>query len=257
LADNSYWEKVFEVTSSIPKGRVSTYGAIAEYLSLGSARMVGWALNHVHGNENVPAHRVVNRIGELSGRLMFATPTLMEERLVSEGIAIENHKVKDFKKVFWHPGNDQFNERDTKDSIDVQSILDLDRVAQEILKRVGQNNILLFEGGLGAGKTTTIKAICKALNVIDNPSSPTFALINEYKTIENDIVYHMDLYRLNSIDEALDIGIEDYLYSDKMVLIEWSEIIHPLLEKAAVIHIERQSNGSRRITVQLVQFPAG
>jgi len=100
----SYWDKVYEIVCLIPEGRVSTYGAIADYLALGSARMVGWALNHCHTSEElVPAHRVVNRKGELSGRHQFETVTAMEEGLIAEGVEIENYKVKDFKNLFWHP----------------------------------------------------------------------------------------------------------------------------------------------------------
>jgi len=100
----SYYDKVYEVTALIPEGRVSTYGAIADYLALGSARMVGYALNKCHNSEMyIPAHRVVNRIGELTGRNMFAAPTLMEELLTAEGVTVKNNKVQDFKKHFWHP----------------------------------------------------------------------------------------------------------------------------------------------------------
>jgi methylated-DNA-protein-cysteine methyltransferase-like protein len=96
---------VYYVTRQIPKGRVSTYGAIADYLSLGSARMVGWALTQSNRSAIglVPAHRVVNSKGILSGRLNFATPTQMQESLESEGVTVINDKVKDFKKFFWHP----------------------------------------------------------------------------------------------------------------------------------------------------------
>jgi methylated-DNA-protein-cysteine methyltransferase-like protein len=100
-----YFQQVFEVTRMIPPGRVSTYGAIADYLGLGSARMVGWALNKSHGSEvDVPAHRVVNRKGELSGRNQFFTPTLMQELLENEGVIVKNDQVVDFKRKFWHPG---------------------------------------------------------------------------------------------------------------------------------------------------------
>lgn len=99
-----YYELVYEVTKNIPFGRVSTYGAIADYLALGSARMVGWAL-HQCGNlgEGVPAHRVVNRKGELSGRIHFRTPTLMQELLEAEGVVVVDDKVQDFKTIYWHP----------------------------------------------------------------------------------------------------------------------------------------------------------
>lgn len=99
-----YYFKVYDVTCMIPEGRVSTYGAIADYLALGSARMVGWALNKCHNyDEEIPAHRVVNSKGFLSGKIMFSSPTLMEERLKAEGVLIENDFVVDFKKLFWHP----------------------------------------------------------------------------------------------------------------------------------------------------------
>jgi len=101
---STYYDLVFKVTCAIPKGRVTNYGAIADFLALGSARMVGWALNKC-GHLEIPAHRVVNSKGELSGRLQFPTPTMMEELLVNEGISIVNNKVVDFKSLFWHPGD--------------------------------------------------------------------------------------------------------------------------------------------------------
>lgn len=103
MKDNSYYQKVFSVTEAIPVGRVTNYGAIADFLALGSARMVGWALNKCE-HLSIPAHRVVNRKGELSGRNQFPTPTLMQELLENEGIEIDNNKIVDFKKYFWHPG---------------------------------------------------------------------------------------------------------------------------------------------------------
>lgn len=102
----SYHEKIFQVTKAIPKGRVTTYGAIADFLALGSARMVGWALNKCHTFGDVPAHRVVNRKGELSGRLQFPTPTTMQERLEAEGVIIKKEKVVEFEERFWHPSED-------------------------------------------------------------------------------------------------------------------------------------------------------
>lgn len=101
--NHSYFELVYEVTRQIPKGRVSTYGAIADFLSLGSARMVGWALNHCHGGMDVPAHRVVNRKGELSGRVHFKPPSAMAMRLRKEGVKVVKDVVVDFEELFWHP----------------------------------------------------------------------------------------------------------------------------------------------------------
>jgi len=99
-----FYQSVYDVTSLIPFGKVSTYGAIADYLGLGSARMVGWALNQCHHADHIiPAHRVVNRLGELSGKNHFETPSLMQERLEAEGIKVEDNKIVNFEKYFWHP----------------------------------------------------------------------------------------------------------------------------------------------------------
>lgn len=106
MKEANYFEQVYAVTRKIPFGRVSTYGAIADYLALGSARMVGWALNKSFSGEHVPAHRVVNRKGELSGRVHFPTPTLMQELLEQEGVKIEDHKVVDFKALLWIPADE-------------------------------------------------------------------------------------------------------------------------------------------------------
>lgn len=103
MKNENYFELVYEVTRLIPKGRVSSYGAIADYLALGSARMVGWALNNVQSEDEVPAHRVVNSKGELSGRAAFNPPSLMQEKLENEGVVVEKDKVVDFKKLWWHP----------------------------------------------------------------------------------------------------------------------------------------------------------
>jgi len=101
---NNYHQKVYEITKAIPHGKVSTYGAIADYLHLGSARMVGWALNQIDfWDDSIPAHRVVNRKGELSGRNHFPTPETMKNRLENEGILIQNWKVQNFNDHFWHP----------------------------------------------------------------------------------------------------------------------------------------------------------
>lgn len=106
MKQNDYFQKVFDVTQMIPKGRVTNYGAIADFLSLGSARMVGWALNKCHFSpENIPAHRVVNRKGELSGRNAFPDPNMMQQRLEAEGVKVVDNKVADFDALFWHPEN--------------------------------------------------------------------------------------------------------------------------------------------------------
>jgi len=103
--DITFFEKVFEVVKLIPKGRVTSYGAIAEYLGTkGSSRMVGWAMNSSHHSiVNIPAHRVVNRNGVLTGKHHFGGPEIMKQLLESEGITIENDQIVDFEKHFWNP----------------------------------------------------------------------------------------------------------------------------------------------------------
>jgi methylated-DNA-protein-cysteine methyltransferase-like protein len=100
-----FFQNVFDVVRLIPKGRVTSYGAIAKYLGTGgSSRMVGWAMNASHGvKPKVPAHRVVNRNGMLSGKAHFETPTTMQERLEHEKIKVQNETVLDFEKLFWDP----------------------------------------------------------------------------------------------------------------------------------------------------------
>ena len=100
----SFFELVYEVVKLIPPGRATSYGAIAKYLGTGrGARMVGWAMNSAHNLDDVPAHRVVNRNGLLSGKSHFETPTKMQELLESEGINISNDQIKNFDKIFWDP----------------------------------------------------------------------------------------------------------------------------------------------------------
>jgi len=100
---DSFFQQVYEVARLVPYGRVTSYGAIAKYLgSGGSARMVGWAMNASH-IQNVPAHRVVNRIGLLTGKHHFEGSQLMQQLLESEGIKVKDDQVVDFKKLFWDP----------------------------------------------------------------------------------------------------------------------------------------------------------
>lgn len=103
----NFFNNVYEVVKLIPKGRVTSYGAIAGYLGTrGSARMVGWAMSASHGLEDVPAHRVVNRAGLLTGKHHFQTPTFMQERLEAEGVIVVNDKIKNFDHIFWDPNKE-------------------------------------------------------------------------------------------------------------------------------------------------------
>ena len=108
VKEYSFFQDVYDVVRQIPKGRVTTYGAIGAYLGAkSSARMVGWAMNSSFVvKPKVPAQRVINRNGMLSGKAHFATPTLMQELLEKEGIKVENDKVVDFSKLFWDPSTE-------------------------------------------------------------------------------------------------------------------------------------------------------
>lgn len=104
LKNKDFFQDVHDVVRLIPEGRVTSYGAIANYLGAKqAARMVGWAMNASHALSDVPAHRVVNRVGLLSGKNHFENPMHMEELLAKEGIIVENDQIKNFEKVFWDP----------------------------------------------------------------------------------------------------------------------------------------------------------
>lgn len=103
-----FFQDVFQVVELIPKGKVTSYGAIAKYLgATRSSRLVGWAMNASHKNGiNIPAHRVVNRMGLLSGKMHFPTPTAMQEKLESEGIVIVDDQIQNFQNHFWDPSQE-------------------------------------------------------------------------------------------------------------------------------------------------------
>ena len=111
----------------------------------------------------------------------------------------------------------------------VNCISDLKEVAVEVLRLSGGKNIICFYGEMGVGKTTFIKEICKELEVIDNVSSPTFSIVNEYKTKNDKFVFHFDFYRLETEEEAFDMGYEEYFYNDNLCFVEWPEKIKSLL----------------------------
>lgn len=103
----SFFDDVYDVVRLIPKGRVTSYGAIAKYIGTGSSsRMVGWAMNAAHGKSDVPAHRVVNRVGVLTGKNHFSTPFEMQERLEAEGIKVVDDKIEGFDALYWDPVNE-------------------------------------------------------------------------------------------------------------------------------------------------------
>lgn len=103
----TFFQNVHDVARLIPKGRVTSYGAIAKYLSAPrSSRMVGYAMNAAAGDSTIPAHRVVNRLGMLTGKMHFSSPSAMEEALQKEGVKVKNDQVVDFQKLFWDPATE-------------------------------------------------------------------------------------------------------------------------------------------------------
>ena len=116
-------------------------------------------------------------------------------------------------------------------------LTDLPIISNYIIEKGLDYKIWIFDGEMGAGKTTLIKSICKSLGVIDEVSSPTFSIVNEYKTVDGTTVYHFDFYRVKSIEEVYDMGVEDYFSSGNICLIEWPEKIKEILENEIVFQI--------------------
>lgn len=133
----------------------------------------------------------------------------------------------------------------------INSIEEIQEVAKKFIREIGNRKIFAFNGKMGAGKTTFIKAICEVMGVKETINSPTFSIVNEYEAADGSIIYHFDCYRINKIQEALDLGAEEYLYSGNLCFIEWSENIAPLLPDSLVnVNIEEIENGKRQIIIQ-------
>jgi tRNA threonylcarbamoyladenosine biosynthesis protein TsaE len=125
------------------------------------------------------------------------------------------------------------------------SLDEIENIARELIAQK-PNKVILFHGEMGAGKTTFIKQLAKELGVTEATSSPTFSLVNEYQTTDNQAVYHFDFYRLKTEMEALDMGVEEYLYSGNWCFIEWAEQIPNLIpETHSVITIQELADGKR------------
>jgi len=130
------------------------------------------------------------------------------------------------------------------------STQNLNQIAKEIIA-TSKSKTILFYGEMGVGKTTLIKEICKELGIEDVVSSPTFSLVNEYLTTNAKIVYHFDFYRIEDENEAYDIGVEDYFYSDAWCFIEWPQnIINLLPLDATEVYIHKLENGNRNIQLK-------
>ena len=124
----------------------------------------------------------------------------------------------------------------------------ISKAAQDVIAACGNETVWLFEGTMGAGKTTLIKAVCRELGVLNTVQSPTFSIVNEYLTDVGETIYHFDCYRLKNGTEAYDIGVEEYLDSGNLCLIEWPDKIAELLpDKFIKISITQLSNGKRAI----------
>jgi len=135
-------------------------------------------------------------------------------------------------------------------SFTINSLDELQKVAEELIPYIIKQPIVAFQGKMGAGKTTLIKAICKVMNVKNTITSPTFSLINEYKTLSDDTIYHFDFYRINRVEEIFDFGYEEYFYSGNYCFIEWPELAEQLLLPDTLwINIEIDSKHGRTITV--------
>lgn len=134
----------------------------------------------------------------------------------------------------------------------VKSESDLPEVAAAVIVFLESCPVVCLYGEMGAGKTTLIKQIGKQLGVTDPMSSPTFAIVNEYRTVRGQTVYHFDFYRLKNLREAVDIGAEEYFFSGSACLMEWPEMVEPLIpEKHLKIHINFVEGNTRQITLEL------
>lgn len=135
-------------------------------------------------------------------------------------------------------------------TLEILSLETINETAGKFINQIANRTLFAFNGKMGAGKTTFIKAICETMGVKETVNSPTFSIVNEYEAADGRIIYHFDCYRINKIQEALDLGAEEYLYSGNLCFIEWSENIAPILPDSLVnVNIEEKENGKRLVTI--------
>lgn len=139
--------------------------------------------------------------------------------------------------------------------IKIQSLEQIQEAAHQFVEAMGDNTVFAFYGKMGAGKTTFIKAVCEVLGVEDVITSPTFAIVNEYRSdLAGELIYHFDFYRIKKLDEVYDMGYEDYFYSGALCFIEWPELIEELLPGNTIkVSIEENEAGEREITLETLE----
>ena len=135
--------------------------------------------------------------------------------------------------------------------IKIQSLDQIHEAAKEFIAAMGENTVFALYGKMGAGKTTFVKALCEELGVTDVITSPTFAIVNEYRSEDTaELIYHFDFYRINKLEEVYDMGYEDYFYSGALCFIEWPELVEELLPGNTIkVSIEEQKDGTRTVTL--------
>lgn len=132
--------------------------------------------------------------------------------------------------------------------IEIKELADLQNATRKFIERMGDHKVFAFYGEMGVGKTSFIKVLCEELGVEETITSPTFAIINEYRRPDGDPIYHFDFYRINKLEEAFDFGYEDYFYSGNLCFIEWPGLVESILPENAVrVTMVEMGDGKRVI----------